>query len=319
MSLLDILCGALGAFCFMMLVLLPYYHPPESAPNLRKEQADTDELLRQLEQLKANTADPELLKKLQDLVEKLKQQILQMQGELNRYATENQQLQAEKQQLQNDKQKLQAALDIRDPFIVFVSANLPQMIGLYLDDDVVQDGKKQTPPFDPEQQMQLPSWRGDITIPSDKGTTFWMVRDANPNTKYKLYAKPLAGRAIRIPVILRGHIEGAGGSQADLPEVTLTPVRFWALIGTMTKGADGKITFAEATPEERDAEWTKITGKPPPTATAAPSGGGTGRMSPEELKKIEEERERNRRAREEVLRRQKGQQQSPSAHPSTSP
>ena len=27
MSLLDILCGALGAFCFMMIVLLPYYKP----------------------------------------------------------------------------------------------------------------------------------------------------------------------------------------------------------------------------------------------------------------------------------------------------
>jgi hypothetical protein len=31
MSLIDILCGALGAFCFMMLVLLPYYKPPGKA------------------------------------------------------------------------------------------------------------------------------------------------------------------------------------------------------------------------------------------------------------------------------------------------
>src|SRR5207248_10445888 len=106
MSLLDILCGALGAFCFMMLVLLPYYHPPESAPNLRKEQADTDELLKELEQLKTATADPELLKKLQDLIEKLKLQIRQLQGELNQYATENQQLRADKQQLQIDNASL---------------------------------------------------------------------------------------------------------------------------------------------------------------------------------------------------------------------
>ena len=60
MSLIDILCGALGAFCFMMLVLLPYYRPPSSAPNLRKEQDDTDELLKQLEQLKMAAGDPEL-------------------------------------------------------------------------------------------------------------------------------------------------------------------------------------------------------------------------------------------------------------------
>src|SRR5207237_77329 len=86
MSLLDILCGALGAFCFMMLVLLPYYRPPSNTPNLRKEQADTDELLRQLEQLKAAAGNPELEKQMRDLIEKLKQQIHQLQGEVNQYA-----------------------------------------------------------------------------------------------------------------------------------------------------------------------------------------------------------------------------------------
>ncbi len=31
MSLLDVLCGALGAFCFMMLVLFPYYKPAQQS------------------------------------------------------------------------------------------------------------------------------------------------------------------------------------------------------------------------------------------------------------------------------------------------
>ena len=53
MSLLDILCGALGAFCFMMLVLLPYYKPPERDRSYNQE-VKTQELLNELEKLRAS-------------------------------------------------------------------------------------------------------------------------------------------------------------------------------------------------------------------------------------------------------------------------
>ena len=49
MSLLDILCGALGAFCFMMLVLLPYYKPPGKEIDLHNQEVKTQELLDELE------------------------------------------------------------------------------------------------------------------------------------------------------------------------------------------------------------------------------------------------------------------------------
>ena len=48
MSLLDILCGALGAFCFMMLVLLPYYKPPGKETDLHNQEVKTQELLNEL-------------------------------------------------------------------------------------------------------------------------------------------------------------------------------------------------------------------------------------------------------------------------------
>lgn len=41
MSLLDILCGALGAFCFMMLPLLPSYKPPGAETATRETQQKT--------------------------------------------------------------------------------------------------------------------------------------------------------------------------------------------------------------------------------------------------------------------------------------
>src|SRR6478735_8281284 len=86
MSLLDILCGALGAFCFMMLVLLPYYKPPSTSADLRQEQANTDELLRQLEKLKDAAKDSELARQMEELIKKLQQQVQQLQGEVNQYA-----------------------------------------------------------------------------------------------------------------------------------------------------------------------------------------------------------------------------------------
>ncbi|GAB4409901.1 MAG: hypothetical protein OHK0021_19640 [Bryobacter sp.] len=36
MSLLDILCGALGAFCFLTLTLFPYYGKKESEAGVEK-------------------------------------------------------------------------------------------------------------------------------------------------------------------------------------------------------------------------------------------------------------------------------------------
>jgi len=49
MSLLDILCGALGTFCFLMLTLLPYY----SGGGRGNEQQQLTEVLQEIERLKS--------------------------------------------------------------------------------------------------------------------------------------------------------------------------------------------------------------------------------------------------------------------------
>jgi hypothetical protein len=65
MSLLDILCGALGAFCFLMLALLPFWKPEglhnEKIPDLRKEAAELREKLARL------GAPTELIEKVRQL------------------------------------------------------------------------------------------------------------------------------------------------------------------------------------------------------------------------------------------------------------
>src|SRR5215813_1502301 len=95
MSLLDILCGALGAFCFMMITLLPYYsHKQQSnAPEPPKDMVDPktlQEAMAQIQQLK------EAYQKLQDYVKSLEGQVNQ----------QNQQIGQQKQQIQEQQQEI---------------------------------------------------------------------------------------------------------------------------------------------------------------------------------------------------------------------
>ena len=102
MSLLDILCGALGAFCFMMIVLLPYYKP--GTLDDQKSQEDLDKTIKEL---KEKLKDSVNAKDMAELIKKLEAQIKELEGRVNGLNAENQQLQKEKQQLSQAKDELQ--------------------------------------------------------------------------------------------------------------------------------------------------------------------------------------------------------------------
>src|SRR5256885_893143 len=76
MSLLDILCGALGAFCFMMLVALPYYIV--GTPDRARSQQRTEELLKDLDKLRERMSDPAQAEELRRLIEEMTAQIKQI-------------------------------------------------------------------------------------------------------------------------------------------------------------------------------------------------------------------------------------------------
>jgi predicted nuclease with TOPRIM domain len=125
MSLLDILCGALGAFCFMMLVALPYYIPPGSGLELRKAQKETDRLLVLIEKFKDKLPDQKSIEEMEKLMRELEAQVKALQGRVNiltaekeelrgrvdQLTTENEQLRAEVNQLTAEKDQLQAQVN----------------------------------------------------------------------------------------------------------------------------------------------------------------------------------------------------------------
>ena len=111
MSLLDILCGALGAFCFMMLVALPYYKPPGSEPELKKAQEETERLMHDLDQMKDRMRDAKSAEDMTELLERLKAQVKALQGQVNILTGERDELQRRVKQLTADKESLQRQVD----------------------------------------------------------------------------------------------------------------------------------------------------------------------------------------------------------------
>jgi len=109
MSLLDILCGALGAFCFMMIALLPYWRPAgQTAGEIQKQHEQAMEELSQIESEinKLTGKDGNLADKLEKLRSKLKN-----------IESSRQQEQAEKRKLQ-EKADRADELDSREPLTV---------------------------------------------------------------------------------------------------------------------------------------------------------------------------------------------------------
>src|SRR5947199_5795037 len=131
MSLLDILCGALGAFCFMMLVALPYYIV--GTPDRARSQQRTEELLKDLDKLRERMSDPAQAEELRRLIEEMTAQIKQLEGQVNQYAYEKEQLTKENEQYAATDKKQRRLIAQRKPTAVLVSANdLDQQMDLYL-------------------------------------------------------------------------------------------------------------------------------------------------------------------------------------------
>ncbi|HEU0274046.1 MAG TPA: hypothetical protein VFQ83_05925 [Candidatus Udaeobacter sp.] len=314
MSLLDILCGALGAFCFMMLVLLPYYKPPGKETDLHDQEVKTQDLLDELNKLRAQAQDSAIAQQMSQLVDKLQDQLKQMQGQLNQMAAENDQLKNQNESLSAKNAKQASQLDMRHPFLVSAASYPPQELDVYLESDGVSEKNQSNPPFDPSKAHQPTFFTGDVAgWWASSGVTTWMTRDAPTPSRYKLYVKT-APTADPSGSPATTTVKGLAFSDAwslTLPDVTLTPARFWTLVGTLSLPKEGKPTFHEATQTERDAEWSKLAKSSPPqqtrpSATTAPAmpfpvqtaQPSTAPLSPEQRRALLEKLEKERRERQ---------------------
>jgi hypothetical protein len=178
MSLLDILCGALGAFCFMMLVLFPFYSQDKGQGKRPDVQAGVDP--KTFEDAKARIDELErTLKKFQDYADQLE--------------AKNKQLEAQSRQRQGDMQQMQdraERAEMRNPILAIgtFGVQADEYVQVYIDSDRVYAEKKHAEKLDPT-KMQPPQFKGDIAA-SGAGSSlgYFMVRDT-PAGDYRIYAK----------------------------------------------------------------------------------------------------------------------------------
>lgn len=293
MSLLDILCGALGAFCFMMIVLLPYYKPG-TGEDVKKQQ-ELDETLKDIDKLKEKLKDAELARELAELIKKLEAQIRELQGRVNSLAAENQNLQGQVKdltkkiaELESQKKELEKQVDDlleREPFTVHLTLARtldPEYRGkihLYLWQDIQTTKGGRQPAFDPLKEEYQIFWQGEYTyfVTGRSPYANWTVRNVRPGTSWKAYARLEIWRPDptdpnkRIPApipapqpILAGLSNF--GLITGIPNPVLTAERRWVLLGFITadKADSSNITFREATAAEREAEWKALEKAPPP-------------------------------------------------------
>lgn len=324
MSLLDILCGALGAICFMMVSLLPYYRPPGEDMRITQEQQkllesvqDMKDLTERLKHITSAEDLSQLVKELQEKIAQLENEIKRLQGTVNKLLADNdelkkkiqaleqekQQLQklyqdaeAERQRLAGENTRLQNTLDARQPWLVQLESEDPSQS---LECTLVEmriarpSGEKQ-PPFDPTVRVQPAFWKGDIATPGPTG--IYVSQDRIKGSEMKLYASLFTEPKKQKSTEVSGFVTGNGFTVILVPPATLAPERPWMLMGTVSIGDDRIPKFAEATAEERDAEWRKLTGKeppkPPPPAPLPPPKAPSRPDSPQ-LSQAEMDRARN--------------------------
>jgi regulator of replication initiation timing len=276
LSLLDVLCGALGAFCFMMLVALPYYRPSQNPAQVREQQEKIEQLMRDMEKLKNKMGDSSAGQDLEALMRQLRAQIQALQGQVNQLTAENEQLRTDKQQLSAQNQQLTQEnneLRQRSPFVVVEEVVNGAELDLYVEhvDTRTTTGEK-NPPFDPAKKHHTTYWPSDAAVFSAKQCV-WLVRDMPAGSHFKIYVK-----ADPLSAMTTAYADGAVFSPEfttiPLPKVMLTTSRSWNLVGTLTCSEPGKLTFAEATQAEREAAWKELaknTPAPIPAPSAAPT------------------------------------------------
>jgi ElaB/YqjD/DUF883 family membrane-anchored ribosome-binding protein len=302
MSLLDILCGALGAFCFMLLVTLGSYVPADTAAALAQKTKELMDELEKVRQQQGASTTPAM----QDLYQRMEDQINQLQGRVNQLTRDNEGLTSE-----NGTQA--SKLKQRKPFLVMgVALDLTQDLDMFLQDDLVAEGGTASPNsiFDPNKKFNNSNWRDDITnvaLP-DRGFSIWVASDTVPRGHYKVFVKLANDGARRKPtnVLALGLGSFAKGRTVSLATTTLSPARFWACLGTLTVDNDYNLGFAEADQAQRDQEWRKLMRADPPpqptpvaevTPTPATAPAVTAQPTPAAAATMSEEERRARRER----------------------
>jgi cell division protein FtsB len=210
MSLLDILCGALGTFCFLMLVLFPYYSIGKNAKQAPDIPPGVDP--KTLEEAKAR------IQQLEDTLKKFQDFSQDLQSQLTAEQAENQKLKDQVKSLS----KFADKMEMRNPIVTnlnFIQDGNEDTAQVYVEDERQSaDGTRRTPKADPT-QIQPNFWPGDMGGYGLHGAYF-VIRDTTPG-KYRILLKVIKHDAAAGPFAAQGSVE-LNGQFEPIPRFYVT-------------------------------------------------------------------------------------------------
>lgn len=253
MSLLDILCGAMGAFCFMMIALLPYWSPsgPASAETLKNQkelEQQVEELRKRLEQAgPAGQAALEMLQKLQAQVQKL-------QGQLNGALAEIERLKKQLSGAEAERDRLK----MRNPVVVTLAwEGRGHDMDLHVVASNVSSTKGRKPePVDPNKKQGV-FFAGEVVteVLSGPGTEVFLIRDTAVGGRYEIYYKFFEAVSNPAPARVRAMYLHNGRSRW-LPPATIAQPKTALHAGTLVVQNDYSIVF-EPSAETKET-WERM-------------------------------------------------------------
>ncbi|MBN8734013.1 MAG: hypothetical protein J0L64_25980 [Acidobacteria bacterium] len=255
MSLLDILCGAMGAFCFMMLALFPYWSPAgvgakESAQMAEQMQQEMERLKEQLRRSGGPGAADAL-----ERLEQLQRQMQQREGENNQLRGE---LEAAREKVKD--------LEIRNPVVVAANWSTPAHdIDVFIHTPELKStsGKSQPPPDPNKKQGHF--YGGDISFGMSRGPgmDFWLMRDTIAGSRCDIYYKFIASNGNAQPAVIYGSYINNSNAY-PLPSVEMRQEKTVFKIGTLVINGDYSLKF-EPVPALADAYRRQLeqANKPP--------------------------------------------------------
>ena len=239
MSLLDILCGAMGAFCFMMLALFPYWSP--TGVGAKDAAAKSEQMQRELEELKeqlrrsGGAAAADALERL----EKLQKQIQQLEGENNRLRKDLE-----------DEKKYSSRMEMRNATVVtatWTTAAHDIDIMIHMPGLKTTGGKIQPLPNPAVKEGHF--FGGDYSYGMSRGPGFdlWLMRDTVAGSRCDVYYKFLANNGNPEPARVSGHVIH-DSTLSLLPAVVMPQERTVKKVGTLIVNPNYSLRF-EPVPE----------------------------------------------------------------------
>ena len=231
MSLLDILCGALGAFCFLALTLFPYYGANKSSGGASA--AQMQDLQKQLnEALEAASKGD-----TSGVVDNLRKQMQEYQSELQNETAAREKAEMEK--------------ELRSPVAIQITwTGADQDVDLF----IKRPTDKHNEPSPIADKKQWPYIIGDHAsdCQSPGCGEMWLLRDLPEGTLAEVYYKlvNLKNSPGGSSTVSGSCLHGENDFVA-LPHVTLNASRRLVMVGKLLMQANRKLTFQPAAGDQQ--------------------------------------------------------------------